>query len=98
MSYLAQEAGKPIHFDDWDMPRAKQQDIENYYVHLEETMKIIGFMEEGNPRQTMTRMRRLFGRIRLDRMELSIMRGMLTAMQNFIYYNTKKNDDPETKK
>jgi tRNA (cytidine32/uridine32-2'-O)-methyltransferase len=30
----------------------------------------------------MTRLRRLYGRIRLDEMELSILRGVLTAMQN----------------
>ncbi|MEX1033471.1 MAG: tRNA (cytosine(32)/uridine(32)-2'-O)-methyltransferase TrmJ [Cellvibrionaceae bacterium] len=86
MAYLAAEAGKPIHFEDWDMPPAKQQDLEHYYAHLQETLETLGFLEPDNPRQTMTRLRRLYGRIRLDQMELSILRGILTATQNYIFH------------
>jgi tRNA (cytidine32/uridine32-2'-O)-methyltransferase len=33
----------------------------------------------------MTRLRRLYGRIRLDEMELSILRGVLTSIQNAVH-------------
>lgn len=85
MSHLTAEEGKAPHFDDWDMPPAKQQDVDYYFKHLEETLEKLGFYDPDNPRQTMTRLRRLYGRIRLDEMELSIMRGMLTSIQNFIH-------------
>ncbi|MBT5686138.1 MAG: tRNA (cytosine(32)/uridine(32)-2'-O)-methyltransferase TrmJ, partial [Gammaproteobacteria bacterium] len=32
------------------------------------------------PRQLMTRLRRLFNRVRIDRMEINILRGFLTAI------------------
>lgn len=85
MATLTLEDGKAPHFDDWDVPPAKQKDLEMYFEHLEKTMITIGFYTPDNPRQTMTRMRRLYNRIRLDQMELNIMRGMLTAIQNFVH-------------
>jgi tRNA (cytidine32/uridine32-2'-O)-methyltransferase len=85
MASLADEAGVLPSFDDWDQPPAKVQDLEMYYQHLEQALVDIGFHDRENPRQTMTRLRRLYGRIRLDEMELSILRGVLTAIQNAAY-------------
>lgn len=90
MAHLTAEAGQEPHFDDWDMPPAKQQDLEYYYAHLQETLEALGFLEPDNPRQTMTRLRRLYGRIRLDQMELSILRGILTATQNYVFHTNNK--------
>ena len=90
MGYLTAKAGKLPHFDDWDMPPAKQQALEMYYRHLQETLEALGFLEPDNPRQTMTRLRRLYNRVRLDEMELSILRGVLTATQNFIFHSKNK--------
>ena len=90
MSYLTAKEGKPIHFDDWDMPLATQKDLDYYFQHLEQTLEKLGFYDPDNPRQTITRLRRLYGRIRLDEMELSIMRGMLTSIQNYIYRSENK--------
>lgn len=84
------QQGKVIHFDDWDMPPAKSAALEHYYEHLQETLEKIGFLEADNPRQTMTRLRRLYSRVRLDEMELNILRGVLTAMQNFVFHNNNK--------
>lgn len=53
-------------------------------------METLNFLEPGNPRQTMTRLRRLYSRVRLDEMELSIMRGILTASQNYVFHTDKK--------
>lgn len=85
MSWLNEAAGKPLSLEDWDMPPADHQQMERYFDHLEETLVTIGFLDPDNPRQTMTRMRRLYNRVRLDEMELNIMRGMLTSLQNFIH-------------
>lgn len=90
MSALAAEAGQPVSFDEWDMPPASQKDIEHYFTHLQELLEQQGFLEEGNPRQTLTRLRRLYGRVRPDQMELNILRGMLTANKNAMYHADKK--------
>ena len=45
----------------------------------------------------MTRLRRLYNRVRLDEMELNILRGVLTAMQNFIFHTNKRLDAVEQK-
>lgn len=66
----------------WDVPPARAADIELYFQHLEQTLVELDFHDLDNPRQTMARLRRLFNRIRLDRMELSILRGVLTAIQH----------------
>ena len=95
LAMLAQQDGKQLHFDDWDVPPAKHADLERYYEHLEQTLANLGFLDKDNPRQTMTRLRRLYNRIRLDEMELSIMRGILTATQNYIYHTNKKLADIE---
>ncbi|HMU67136.1 MAG TPA: tRNA (cytosine(32)/uridine(32)-2'-O)-methyltransferase TrmJ, partial [Cellvibrionaceae bacterium] len=66
------------------------KDLELYFQHLEQTLTELNFLTPDNPRQTMTRLRRLFNRVRLDQMELSILRGMLTGIQNFIYHSQKR--------
>lgn len=93
MAWLAHKEGKAPSYDDWDMPPAKVEAMERYFEHLQETLENLGFLEPGNPRQTMTRLRRLYGRIRMDEMELSILRGVLTSTQNYIYHTQKKLDE-----
>ena len=83
--------------DQWDQPPAKQQALESYYQHLQETLAALGFYAEDNPRQTMTRLRRLYNRVRLDEMELSILRGVLTATQNYIYHAQRKLENQQEK-
>lgn len=83
MAALA-DAGSPASLD-WDLPPAPAADIELYFRHLEEVLVGIGFHDPANPRQTMVRLRRLLARIRPDRMELSILRGVLTGVQNLAW-------------
>ncbi len=94
----SQQSGKPLHFDDWDMPPANSEALENYYEHLQETLQKLNFIQPDNPRQTMTRLRRLYNRVRLDEMELAIMRGMLTSIQNYIFHTNKRIEKLESEK
>ena len=41
-------------------------------------------MTQKTPSKVLTRMRRLFNRVRMDEMEVSILRGLLTAVQRKI--------------
>ena len=67
--------------DGWDAPFASRDEMERFYTHLEETLVAIGFLDPTAPRQLMARLRRLYGRLRLDQMELNILRGILTETQ-----------------
>jgi tRNA C32,U32 (ribose-2'-O)-methylase TrmJ len=79
---LGAEGGLPEQSNaQWDEPLATQENIERFYVHLEETMSQIGFLNPAAPRQLMPRMRRLYNRLGMDEMELNILRGILTETQ-----------------
>ena len=66
--------------ENWDMAFATAQDMEHLFTHLEQTMIQVNFHDPENPRQLMTRLRRMLNRIRPDQMEVNILRGFLTAI------------------
>ena len=72
----------PAADEDWDVAFANGADMEHFYKHLEETLIEVKFHDPENPRQLLTRLRRLFNRIRPDQMEMNILRGILTAINN----------------
>jgi len=63
-----------------EAPPARSEDMELFYEHLERVLLASGFLDPGNPRHLMRRLRRLFNRTRLDQNELNIMRGILAAL------------------
>jgi len=65
----------------WDEPPAAVEEVEGFFRHIEETLIKIGFLDPENPRQLMTRLRRLYQRSHLDKMEVNILRGILSASQ-----------------
>jgi len=67
--------------DNWDEDFASHENIERFYQHLEKVLVDLDFHDPQNPRQLMTRLRRLFNRTQLDVMELNILRGVLTAVE-----------------
>jgi tRNA (cytidine32/uridine32-2'-O)-methyltransferase len=70
--------------DQWDTPFATLENMERFYAHLEQTLTEIDFLDPTAPRQLMARLRRLYGRVRLDEMELNILRGILTETQKVV--------------
>ncbi|MFS1524231.1 tRNA (cytosine(32)/uridine(32)-2'-O)-methyltransferase TrmJ [Microbulbifer sp. 2304DJ12-6] len=82
---LEAERGGALCYADWDRPPARASDMALYFEYLQQSLGELGFIDPDNPRQTMTRLRRLFSRVRPDDMELGILRGMLTAIQNHIH-------------
>lgn len=56
------------------------EDLERFYVHLEETLKGTGFIVENHPGMVMTKLRRLFNRARPESLELNILRGILSSI------------------
>ena len=77
-------SGEPNSEVVWDQPAATSEALEHFFGHLENTLETVGFHDPDNPRQLMTRLRRLFMRINPDKMELSILRGFLRAINEMI--------------
>ena len=65
----------------WDEPLVTQAQMEQFYPHLEKTLVDIDFLDADNPRLLPLRLRRLFGRVQLDRMEYHLLRGVFTRVQ-----------------
>lgn len=60
---------------------ATVEEMEGFYAHLAETLIRIGFSDPEQSRTLMKRLRRLFNRARPDRVEMNILRGILSAAQ-----------------
>ena len=82
---LQAQPGLPQSEDEqWDTPFSSVENMERFYVHLEQTLTEIEFLDPTAPRQLMSRLRRLYSRVRLDEMELNILRGILTETQKWV--------------
>ncbi|WP_408585651.1 RNA methyltransferase [Paraburkholderia bannensis] len=57
-------------------PLATSDDIERMYVHLENALIALDFLDPANPKKLMSRLRRLFARSGLEREEVNIVRGI----------------------
>ena len=81
------DTGARVAPSDWTPVDAGQ--MEMFFVHLEQTLLDIQFMNPDQPKKLMARMRRLFNRARPDQNEINILRGILSASQ---WAAGKKND------
>ena len=78
MAALAEQE-QPTPASDVVYPSAEQMD--KFYVHLEQTLNETGFIIQQHPGIVMTKLRRLFTRARPEDAELNILRGVLTSIQ-----------------
>lgn len=75
--FMARE--QPLSHMQLEMPLAASGDVEHFYSHLHQVLNEIDF--EDRTGHLMERLRRLFNRAQLDRNELNILRGILSAVQ-----------------
>lgn len=61
-------------------PLATINEVEQFYEHLEALLADLHFLKKENP-TLMPKVRRIFNRIHLEKPEINILRGMLTAVQ-----------------
>jgi len=59
---------------------ASFEETEIFYRHLEKVLVSTGFLNQRQPKRLMERLRRLFGRARLEKEEVSILRGILNSV------------------
>jgi tRNA C32,U32 (ribose-2'-O)-methylase TrmJ len=74
--FLAVHAGLPAA----DRTLASSEELERFFAHLQAALRHIGFLDDANAEQMMFSLRQLFGRASLDPRDVSILRGILTAM------------------
>ena len=79
--FLAQIEQTPAEVEQNTADLATADELELLYVHMHQTLIDIEFLDPQNPRQLMRRLRRLFNRAHLDKMELNILRGIFAAAQ-----------------
>ena len=70
-------------------PLATHNEIEGFYDHLEQVMTQTGFFNPVQPGRLIQKIRRLFGRIRFERDEVNILRGILSSTQNKTNHGSK---------
>lgn len=75
LAWLEEE---PAPTEEPDEALATHEELEHYFAHLERTLIAIGFHDPAMPRQLMARLRRFTLRARPERMELNILRGILS--------------------
>ena len=62
-------------------PLATADELERYFVHLDQALHEIDFHKGKPPEMVMQRLRRLYLRAGLDAREVKILRGILTEAQ-----------------
>jgi len=85
LAALAASGSSVVNTNGRDIP-ASADDIERFYQELEKVLVGIDFLDPDNPRKLMRRLRRMFGRTEPDSIELNILRGILTAIQQTQYW------------
>ncbi len=78
MAALGEAAAAPA---DVRVEPATHADFKDFMSHLERVVTASGFHDPANPKRLLPRMRRLFNRVRLEKEEVAILRGMLTTFE-----------------
>lgn len=79
----------------WDEPLVNHEQMQQFYPHMEKMLADIEFLDPENPRLLPLRLRRLFGRIQLDRMEYHLLRGVFSRVQALNNGTWKKSNPKE---
>ncbi len=69
---------------EWDVRIANTEEVQRFFVHLEETLTQLNVLNPKRPRQLMTRLKRLYLRSRPDEIEVNLLRGILSATQKHL--------------
>lgn len=67
-----------LHYSEKPTELATQEDLERFYIHLQEVLEHIGYINPNAPKKLFERIRRLYARARLEKEEVNLLRGILT--------------------
>ncbi|WP_408635889.1 tRNA (cytosine(32)/uridine(32)-2'-O)-methyltransferase TrmJ [Psychrosphaera ytuae] len=68
-------------FEPSDVEYPNSEQLEGFYMHLEQALTKTGFIVKQHPGQVMAKLRRLFNRARPESHELNILRGVLASIE-----------------
>jgi tRNA (cytidine32/uridine32-2'-O)-methyltransferase len=63
-------------------------ELENFYLHLQQTLQATDFLGTDHPERMMFAFRQIFGRARLESRDISILRGVLTSVDRMLRKET----------
>ncbi len=69
----------------WDRPRAASEQVEHLFAHIESLTNSLEFLPGEHHTVVMRRIRRMIGRIEPDVTEVSMLRGILSAIEKQIH-------------
>ena len=73
-----------INFENSDNELASFEELESFYVHLEQVLEHIDYFEEKRPKSLlMRRLRKLFGLSYPEKEEVAILRGILKSIKPY---------------
>lgn len=88
VSYELMMAGRPDTVEDSaigeTIEMATADEVEGLHRHLEETLINLQYLNPEQPKQLMRRLRRLYQKARLEKIEINILRGILKSTQKWI--------------
>ncbi len=61
-------------------PLADYNDMLGMYKHLEQMLCDVDFLDQDNPKKLMVRLKRMFNRIKLEKTEVNILRGIINSI------------------
>jgi tRNA/rRNA methyltransferase len=76
IALLAADGGAGVVVADRGASLASNDEIERMFMHLENALIALDFLDPANPKKLMSRLRRLFARTGLEREEVNIVRGV----------------------
>lgn len=85
------DAPAPTRATPFESPAATRDEVEGFFGQLERAMVGSGFMNPAQPKRLLPKLRRLFGRSGLEKDEVNILRGLLTALHPASSQRTEKN-------
>jgi tRNA/rRNA methyltransferase len=86
------DPGEPPVVVDAGLP-ASHEELEGFLNHLERAAISSGFIDPEQPKRLMHRMRRLFNRAMMEKEEVAILRGMLSAFETGPYKKPGRKPD-----
>ena len=81
--FMAAEKQQSLqHSEEMQEPLATAEQMEGFYLHLQQALDDIGFLHADKSRSIMRRLRRIYNRIELESKEVDILRGILRFSQH----------------
>lgn len=80
----ADKADAELAENGYDGELANRKAMALLFEHLDDTLHDIGFLDRKTPNKVMPRLKRVLNRARIDMTELSIIRGVLSAMNDHL--------------